>query len=185
MSANAWGSLLLVAVGSAVVGRTLYEARSSASNPEYSSWAVRLRFLLLGFGIILAGLGVFWTGVGDYALLLMVLSIVWQLLLLLSTVAAPKLAARLWIHQYDVALALGTGRVPTMIESEREARLMGYGLLALLALLILGYWLVTRWLGIFLLPLAFLVLLIIGAFIAFWPGYIQAHNPFHPKRLAH
>ncbi len=111
----------------------------------------------------------------------MAIACIWQIVLFLSPIVAPKWAARTWIHASDVAMARFERKPPpALADSEREARKLGYGLIALGLLVWIGYWLASRWLGIWLLPVGFLVALVVGILMTFRPHKDGHGHPLNP-----
>jgi len=172
MPADVWPRLVFGAMGAAMAYWTLQEARSPSPDPRYSSPAVRISWWLYSAALVLCGL----SGVPGNSLLLgiaiglMIVGLLWCFCLIGSTIVAPRWAARVWFQAFHAACAIGPSvRQPTLAEAEREARKLGFALIGLAGLVLAGYYLATRWLGIFLLPLAFVLLLTIAIIRVFRP----------------
>lgn len=179
MPADFWPRLAIALLGAAMGYSTFREARATSPDPRYSSRAVRVVWWLFSIALILAGL----SGVsGNSALLvvvlgLMIAGLLWWLCLFGSTMLAPAWAARVWFQAFAAACAIGPNtRVPTLADSEREARKLGLSFVGLAALVFVGYYLATRWLGIFLLPLAFVLLVIVAG--------VRVFRPRQPREIA-
>lgn len=103
-----------------------------------------------------------------------------------STIWIVAFSAQTWLHAHGVAMARTQRKpLPTLADSEREARKLGYGLIALGLLVWIGYWLASRWLGIWLLPVGFLVVLVVGILKTFRPrkdGHTRSLNPAESHR---
>jgi hypothetical protein len=168
---DVWAAIALVVMGGILGGAAYQTARARDPDPRYASRAARVSLWLTALGLISTGLSaILGKRFLNVALVLLILACAWQVMLLLSTIVAPTWAARIWVHAYDVADATGSARpVPTFKDSVEEARGMGRLLVVVALLIWAGYWVASRWLGIWLLPVGFLIVLVVGILKTFRP----------------
>lgn len=171
MTADLFAGIGIMALGVMAGCWTFLEARSATPDPRYSSRALRVVFWCFSLALVVIGLSL-WLGKAALAIgvVLLFAGALWYFLLLASTLFAPRWAARVWFQAFSAASTnLPDVHAPSLAEAEREARKLGLTLVGVLVLVLVGYYLATRWLGIFLLPLALTLLLVVASVRVFRP----------------
>lgn len=173
----------LAALGIAALGFAFALFVWRGSRPPY--WDERLAvrpfrvaYWLLAWGCILVGLlGAIDMELMGYGMLLFAVAGVWIAGLLLVMMIAPRYAARILYYPLSVSFSVPGAPRPSLQDMEADARKGSYLMLAIATVGGAGYYLWTRWLGLWTILVAYLVVLSFVVYKALRPAASDMSAP--------
>ena len=158
MSSDIWVGVLAFLAACGIGACAVYQARTPTPEFAYASragraflWFVSVVFLGFGLAALFGD-----TALLGISLLGIALMLVWFMMFAVGAIIAPRWITRVWLHPANAALARSLGEPgQSFEESLRQTRRLRWVVAAILILL--G---VTPWMNIWVLPIAFAVLVV-------------------------